>query len=178
MSRTHHLDEDLAINDNYLTLEFRCDTTPADKKYDRILVKVLVLKEIFSLVIIFHICDIRVYHFDSGCGQPDIPESTNVQLSDDGGYEYRCKGDRHFLDGVSRVMCDSYGKWMNEFPRCIPKSYCQTVSNDSIGDFVDIRYEYQMRAKSGQVWVPDGVSVHFSCNTIQNMTQKMKHIMC
>ena len=133
--------------------------------------KVLVLKEIFSLVIIFHICDIRVYHFDSGCGQPDIPESMDVQLSDDGGYENRCNGDQYFLDGVSRVMCDSYGKWMNEFPKCIPKSYCKTVSNDSIGDFVDIRYEYQMRAKSGQVWVPDGVSVHFSCNTIQNMTQ-------
>ncbi|CAG2108662.1 unnamed protein product [Medioppia subpectinata] len=173
LSGAHHRDDSGQQNDNYLTLEFGCDE-PAfiGNKYDRVIVKVNVFKETFSQIIIFHICDLRVYWFDSECGRPDIPVTMDALPNGTTGYEYRCRReDRYFLDGSARVGCNEFGKWTQGFPRCVDRSYCPMLSNDTVGESVDISYELVVEGGEGRTYVPNGMSVRFTCDTIRNSTQ-------
>jgi hypothetical protein len=89
---------------NFLTLEFLCesDLIPIEaNKVQEIFVNFSAKKEIKIFTI--SVCDLRVYHFDESCGQPDQPVSTKVIKSeiieDIEQYEYNCKDNDHILEG-------------------------------------------------------------------------------
>ena len=110
----NHFDEQNELDDNYLTLEFDCGFKENLKKiYDIFLLGIHVNKvNLFQTFSLF-ICDIRLYHFERGCGEPDIPLQMDVKREDTV-VEYQCRdSDNYFFDGVNRLECDPFGKWQN-----------------------------------------------------------------
>jgi hypothetical protein len=89
---------------NFLTLEFLCESDLIPIKANKvhsIVVNFMAKKEIQIFTI--SVCDLRVYHFDESCGEPDQPVSTQVRKSeiyeDIEQYDYICKDNDHILEG-------------------------------------------------------------------------------
>ena len=76
------------LNDNYLTLDFDCGFKENLKKiYDIFLLRVkrdgvTWGTRSHSQTFTLFICDIRLYHFESGCGKPDIPLQMDIKRED------------------------------------------------------------------------------------------------
>jgi hypothetical protein len=89
---------------NFLTLEFLCESDLVPIKANKvhaIFVNFSAKKDIKMFTI--SVCDLRVYHFDESCGEPDLPVSTQVRKSeiieDIEQYDYLCKDNDHILEG-------------------------------------------------------------------------------
>ena len=165
----NHFDEQNQLNDNYLTLDFDCGFKEnLNKIYDIFLLGINVNKVTFFQTLNLFICDIRLYHFEGGCGEPDIPLQMDVKREDTV-VEYQCRDSEHyFIDGVSRLKCDPFGKWQNPFPTCIPKSFCKVLSNNTYGQTVDIAYQSSINGQLGDVYIPNGLYANFSCSSMEN----------
>jgi hypothetical protein len=89
---------------NFLTLEFLCESDLIPIKANKvhsIFVNFTAKKEMKIFTI--SVCDLRVYHFNESCGEPDQPVSTQFRKSeiieDIEQYDYICNDNDHILEG-------------------------------------------------------------------------------
>ena len=166
----NHLNEENKVHDNYLTIDFDCSLPKIMIRiFDRIILNINYIKKRFFQTFMLFVCDIRVYHFDRSCGKPDVPLSMNVNQIKPTLYKYECKDrDHYFLDGISVVECDSFGKWKDRFPTCISISFCEQLPNSTYNPTVDVLYDTFIVGQGGNIYIPHGNFANFSCNAIKS----------
>jgi hypothetical protein len=52
---------------------------------------------------------------------------------------------------------------MNDFPVCVPKSYCKILTNETIGINIKVIYESTMIGENGEKVIPNGKVAQFVC---------------
>jgi hypothetical protein len=52
---------------------------------------------------------------------------------------------------------------MNDFPVCVPKSYCKILTNETIGINIKVNYESTMIDENGEIVIPNGKMAQFMC---------------
>ncbi|CAG2101749.1 unnamed protein product [Medioppia subpectinata] len=125
----------LTVGDGFLTVDFEC--TQRNHTLSKQIYFYVSFENGFqdiyhrfpdkSDVSTFMTCDIKLYHFNPNCGQPEEPLLMDVVSGGrNGGYKYKCNDDRYTLYGAHTVECGPNGQWLNPFPRCVPKTYCKT----------------------------------------------------
>ncbi|CAG2113464.1 unnamed protein product, partial [Medioppia subpectinata] len=111
----------------------------------------------------------RVYHFGRTCGDPDIPVLAQVRRSEIvpkeivEQWEYVCIDNDHTLDGNTHIRCGPNGKWLNEFPTCLPLATCKAMSFDLLDKSIEVKYESVIYGAGGEVNVPNGKMAQFTC---------------
>jgi hypothetical protein len=69
----------------------------------------------------------------------------------------------NYYSGNTHIRCGTNGKWINDFPVCVPKPYCKILTNETIGMNINVIYESTMIDKNGEKVIPNGKMAQFVC---------------
>ncbi len=69
----------------------------------------------------------------------------------------------NYYSGNTHIRCGTNGKWINDFPICVPKSYCKILTNETIGINIEVIYESKVIDKNGETVIPNGKTAQFVC---------------